>query len=105
MSEEIQFEKALEKLEKIVTELESGDLGLEDALKKYEEGIRISRACQKKLTEAEKRIEILTKSMDGSLKREAFDLEEGDAESGGAKAAKRPAKNTKAQSQDEDLLI
>lgn len=77
MNDEIKFEKALERLEKIVEELEAGNIPLEDALKKYEEGIKLSLACQKKLAQAEKKIEVLTRSLDGSIAREPFDLEEG----------------------------
>jgi exodeoxyribonuclease VII small subunit len=73
MNDKFQFEKALEDLEKIVEAMESGELTLDQALKKYEEGVGLVRACQSKLTETEKKIEILTKSLDGSLKKEAFD--------------------------------
>lgn len=73
VSEKFQFEKALEDLEKIVEAMESGELTLDQALKKYEEGVGLVRACQSKLTETEKKIEILTKTLDGSLKKEAFD--------------------------------
>jgi len=58
---EISFEKALEKLEKIVEELESGDLPLDASLKKYEEGIKLARACQGQLDEAKEKIELLMK--------------------------------------------
>ena len=75
MTEKFQFEKALEDLEKIVEAMESGELTLDQALKKYEEGVGLVRACQAKLTEAEKRIEVLTRTLDGSLKKEAFDPE------------------------------
>ena len=75
MNEKFQFEKALEDLEKIVEAMESGGLTLDEALKKYEEGVGLVRACQSKLVETEKKIEILTKTLDGSLKKEAFDPE------------------------------
>ncbi|OGJ90857.1 MAG: exodeoxyribonuclease VII small subunit [Candidatus Raymondbacteria bacterium RifOxyA12_full_50_37] len=55
------FEDMVERLEKIVDEMESGSLGLDDALKYYEEGITLMRACYKKLEEAEKKIEKLVK--------------------------------------------
>ncbi len=71
--EKLDFEKALENLEQVVEALESGSLTLDQALKRYEEGVGLVRACQMKLTETEKKIEILTKNLDGSLKREAFD--------------------------------
>lgn len=75
MTEKFQFEKALEDLEKIVAAMESGDLTLDEALKKYEEGVQLVRACQTKLTEAEKKIEVLTKTLGGSLKKEPFEEE------------------------------
>jgi exodeoxyribonuclease VII small subunit len=62
------FEDALNKLEKIVSQLEEGDISLEESLKLFEEGIRLSRICNQKLEEAEKRVEILLKGEDGILK-------------------------------------
>lgn len=67
------FEDALEKLEKVVSQLEEGDISLEESLKLFEEGIRLSRFCNQKLDEAEKRVEILLKDKDGELLREPFD--------------------------------
>jgi exodeoxyribonuclease VII small subunit len=67
------FEDALNKLEKIVSKLEEGDIALEDSLKLFEEGIRLSHFCSQKLDEAEKRVEILVKGKDGMLKRQPFD--------------------------------
>lgn len=75
MAEETKFEKAMERLEKIVEDLESGNLSLEDALKKYEEGVKLSRICQERLSQAEKKIEILSKTLDGSLKKEPFEAD------------------------------
>lgn len=66
------FESALKSLEEIVAQLESGDLTLDRALELFEEGIRVSRFCGSKLDEAERRVEILVKSADGSMKAEAF---------------------------------
>jgi len=59
------FEDALNKLEKIVMKLEDGDISLEESLKLFEEGIRLSRLCNQKLDEAEKRVEILLKGKEG----------------------------------------
>jgi exodeoxyribonuclease VII small subunit len=73
--ERIDFEKAMEGLEQVVEALESGELTLEQALKRYEEGVGLVRACQSKLTDAEKKIEILSKALDGSFKKEPFDPE------------------------------
>ena len=70
---EIKFEDALEKLEKIVGQLEDGSLSLDDALAKYEEGIKLSRLCAKKLESAKKKVEILMKSEDGSVELKPFD--------------------------------
>ena len=66
------FEDALNKLEKIVSKLEDGDIPLEESLKLFEEGIRLSRLCNQKLEEAEKRVEILMKGRDGMMKAQAF---------------------------------
>ncbi len=67
------FEDALNKLEKIVSKLEEGDIPLEDSLKLFEEGIRLSRLCNQKLDEVEKKVEVLMKSKDGILKVEPFE--------------------------------
>ncbi len=67
------FESSLKKLEEIVTELEAGDLPLERSIKAFEEGIKLTRHCQKLLTEAELKIEKLVDSDDGSFDLESFD--------------------------------
>ena len=67
------FEEALGKLEEIVSKLEKGDIPLEESLKLFEEGIRLSRFCNQKLDEAEKRVEILLKDKEGILKPQPFD--------------------------------
>lgn len=53
------FEKNMENLEKIVQELENGDLNLDDSIKKFEEGMKISKECNKILEDAEKKITVL----------------------------------------------
>ena len=70
---EMKFEEALKRLEKIVEDLENGELSLDDALTKYEEGIRLSKLCSKRLEDAKKKVEILLKSEDGSVKLKPFD--------------------------------
>lgn len=70
---EMKFEEALKKLEKIVDDLEAGNLSLDEALEKYEEGIRLSKMCAKKLEAAKKKVEILLKSEDGSVELKPFD--------------------------------
>ena len=67
------FESSLKKLEEIVTELESGDLPLEKSIKAFVDGIKLTRHCQKLLTEAELKIEKLVDSDDGSFDLESFD--------------------------------
>lgn len=62
---EMKFEEALKKLEKIVQELELGKLTLDDSLKKYEEGVKLSRFCHKTLQFAQKKIQVLTKKDEG----------------------------------------
>ena len=73
---EKKFEAAMARLEEIVEELEKGDLPLEQSLKLFEEGIKLSRICTKRLDEAERKVEILLKDKDGSLKPEPFEEEE-----------------------------
>jgi exodeoxyribonuclease VII small subunit len=70
---EMKFEEGLKKLEKIVSDLEDGNLSLDDALGKYEEGIKLSKICAKKLEVARKKVEILLKSEDGSVELKEFD--------------------------------
>jgi exodeoxyribonuclease VII small subunit len=70
------FETSLKKLEEIVHKLEGGALSLEDSLKAFEEGVRHSSFCAKKLDEAERRVEVLLKRKDGNFAREAFDADE-----------------------------
>ena len=53
------FEKSLQQLEKIVSQMESGDLGLEESLRRFEQGIELARACQDTLANAELRVEQL----------------------------------------------
>lgn len=73
--EEIKFEEAIKRLEEIAKELESGELGLDESVNKFEEGMKLSKTCTKMLGEAEKRINILINS-DGEIKEENFIPEE-----------------------------
>ena len=72
MSKPKDFESALQRLEEIVRKLDSGDLPLASLLEVYEEGVTLSRFCQAKLEEAERKVEILNKKTDGTLERSAF---------------------------------
>lgn len=69
------FEEQMENLEKIVAELENGNLNLDESVNKFEEGIKISKECNKILEEAEKKITILV-SENGEMKEENFETEE-----------------------------
>ena len=65
----LDFERSLEELERIVKQMEDGELSLEESLKTFERGMELSRACQKALDEAEQRVRILT-DRDGQLRTE-----------------------------------
>ncbi|MEN3331410.1 MAG: exodeoxyribonuclease small subunit [Blastocatellia bacterium] len=67
------FEAALKELEQIVEQLEAGDLPLEQSLELFEQGVRLSRDCQKRLDEAERRVEILLKDEDGGYTPSPFE--------------------------------
>ena len=68
------FEESMEKLEGIVTELENGNLNLDESVKRFEEGMKIAKQCNTILENAEKKITILLEK-DGELKEENFDAE------------------------------
>jgi len=67
------FESALGELESIVQQLEQGDLDLEESLKLFEKGVRLSRECRERLAKAERRIEILLKDANGNLSVKEYD--------------------------------
>lgn len=67
------FESSLKELDKIVRNLEEGDLSLEESLKLFEDGVKLSRECQERLNQAERRIEILMKDGDGNLTLQAIE--------------------------------
>ena len=75
MSEDINFEDNMKKLEEIANELEKGDLDLDTSVKKFEEGMKISKDCSKLLEDAEKRITIILEK-NGEIKEENFTAEE-----------------------------
>jgi exodeoxyribonuclease VII small subunit len=64
------FEASLKELETIVKQLEEGDMPLEESLKLFETGVRLSRECRERLNNAERRIEVLMKEADGSMSLE-----------------------------------
>ena len=68
------FEDSMKKIETIVTELENGNLNLDESVKKFEEGMKIAKQCNNILEDAEKKITILLEE-DGELKEEKFETE------------------------------
>ena len=70
------FETSLKELERIVRRLEDGDLALEDSLKLFEDGVKLSRECQERLNQAERRIEILLKDENGNPQLEIIKTED-----------------------------
>lgn len=72
MAEEKNFESSLRELEQIVEQLEAGNLPLEQSLELFEKGVRLSRECQTRLDDAERKVEVLMKGSDGSLKTAPF---------------------------------
>jgi exodeoxyribonuclease VII small subunit len=70
-----EFEKSLVRLEEVVKRLEGTELSLDEAMKLFEEGVKLSRECQKQLEEAEGKVEILLKKADGKIAAQPFDPE------------------------------
>ena len=101
------FEQDLEKLEAVVAALEEGGLPLDAALKHFEDGIRLAQRCEKALTEAEKRIEVLTRNAEGDLEAKPFGRED----EGPAPPARPAVPATEApidqdtEEEDEELLF
>ncbi len=70
------FEKSLEELEKLVRDLEQGELPLEQSLAAFERGVKLTRECQSALKSAEQRVEQLVQNSDGSLASRAFSADD-----------------------------
>ena len=87
---ESKFEKDLERLEQVVEALEAGGLTLDESLKRFEEGVKLARRCEKALTEAERRIEILVKNAKGEITAKPFAEKEEETD-------EAPKKNKKAK--------
>ena len=75
MEKNKKFEEMIENLEQIAKDLESGNLSLDDSVKKFEEGMKISAECSKILESAEKKISILVKDTEGNITEENFEVE------------------------------
>ena len=77
MAEKKTFEESVMELEKIVAELESGDVTLDESLSLFERGIKLSKSCQKMLDAAEKKVSVLMTNGDGEIVKEEFgDMDE-----------------------------
>ncbi len=76
MHEDKTFEECLQALERVVERIESGDLNLEESLATFEEGVGLVQSCNRKLTEVERRIEVLTKDAEGRPRLEEWVVEE-----------------------------
>ena len=68
------FEEALSQLEALVARLEGGDLPLEEALRAFEEGVRLTRLCAERLEDAERRVHLLMRTPEGTEREVPFDL-------------------------------
>ena len=75
------FEDSMIRLEEIVNQMESGDLPLEDTLRLFKEGTRLSEYCSGALTEAQRKVEVLIKKADGTYEKEPLDQDEQDEQS------------------------
>ena len=71
----VKFEEALARLETIVSELERGDLTLDDSMRIFEEGMKLSKTCLKMLEDAERKVEILVRDKDGHKRARTFELD------------------------------
>ena len=100
---EPKFEKDLEKLEEIVGALEEGELPLDEALKRFEEGIKLAKRCEKALADAEKKIEILTKNAEGKLEAQPFGEDEPEGDTG--PTIRKTAKATGAEGEEGGELL
>lgn len=69
------FEDSIGKLEEIVSRLEAGDVTLDESLSLFEQGIKLSKSCQKMLDNAEKKVNALMVNDDGEMEKQAFDAE------------------------------
>ena len=75
----VDFEEALDQLEELVEDMENGDLSLEESLKAFEQGIKLTRECQSALTQAEQKVQMLIEE-NGKLKSVPLDDEDDAAE-------------------------
>lgn len=96
-AEKITYEAAMDRLEKIVDEMESGKMMLEDLIVRYEEGMKLVGICRERLTSAEKRIEIITRNDAGKPVVKNFDEP--------AEAAKPTQPQPKGETKNDDVSL
>ena len=77
---ELRFEEALAQLEKIVADMEAGELSLDESMKKFEEGMQLTRFCSARLGEAEKKVEVLLRKADGTVEWQKADVPDSGAD-------------------------
>lgn len=77
------FEDQLENLENIVSQIDSGELSLEESIDAFERGVRLVRSLNRKLDEVERRVEVLMRGADGALKSTPYEGEDGADETAG----------------------
>lgn len=104
---ELKFEEALKKLETIVDDLEGGELNLDDAIKKYEEGMKLSKFCYKKLQDIQKKVEVLVKDSSGKITAKDFDVMSlgTEKDSPEAEAQKQTPSSKRKRPKGEELLF
>ena len=76
MSAQPSFDDGLDRLEALVQQLESGNLGLEEALTRFEEGVQLSQGLQKQLAEAQRRVEVLKAGLGGEYRAEPMPMDD-----------------------------
>lgn len=78
----VDFEASLAQLEKLVARMESGEMSLEESLKAFEEGVKLTRLCQETLTSAQQKVQVLMEQQPGTvaLKEMSFGADDGDSE-------------------------
>ena len=69
------FEKDIQRLEDIVAKMEEGDIPLDESMKLFEEGVKLSRLCSERLDKAEKKVEIITADKNGNISARPFEAE------------------------------
>lgn len=102
--ENMQFEKALEKLEDIVAKLEEGNLTLDESMKAYEEGVKLAKVCHRRLNEVEKKVEVLVKKTDDTFETEDF-IEGKETKKKKTKSRSKKVKIEDVDDEEEELLF